>query len=303
MFGYVQYDKPYLYIKDFELYKSMYCGVCKGIGETCGQVARLGLSYDAAFLSVLLHNIKGVDVSIEKQSCIKKFGMKKPMAVTDDLTRAVSCLNTVLLYYKLTDDVADEKRGGFRRKVFSGGFRRAKKLHPRIVQIVDENMRTQAEREKARCDSADVAADATAKMLAELSDYLLEDKADENTRGLFYDIGKWIYLTDAADDYDKDVKKGNYNPFFLAYGAKDKAELLSSHGEDLRFLFNTLFYDMRERMSGIKFGFNRDLTDNVLLRGLPRKTEEVVFRQPYAKKQHSAGNEEKGERKNEQREL
>lgn len=279
MFGYVQYDKPYLYIKDFELYQSMYCGVCKGIGETCGQVARLGLSYDAAFLSVLFHNLKGVDVTVEKQACLKKFGARKPMAAVDELTRAVSCLNTVLLYYKLTDDIADEKKGGFRRKVFTRAFRRAKKLYPRIVEIVEENMRLQDEREKAACDSVDIAADATANMLADLSDYLLEEKATADTRGLFYDLGKWIYLIDAADDYDKDVKRGNYNPFYLAYGAADKESLLKSNGEELRFLFNTLFFDMRERMAGIQFYFNRDLTDNVLLRGLPLKTETVVFKQ------------------------
>lgn len=277
MFGYVQYDKPYLYIKDFELYKAMYCGVCKGIGETCGQVARMGLSYDAAFLSVLFHNLKGVDVTVEKQACLKKFGAKKPMAVTDELTKAVSCLNTVLLYYKLSDDVTDEKKGGFKRKVFARAFRRAKKLHPRIVEIVDENMRMQTEREKAACESVDMAADATANMMAELSDYLLEDKASEQSRGLFYDIGKWIYLVDAADDYDKDVKKGNYNPFYLAYGDADKRTFLKNHEEDLRFLFNTLFFDMREKMSGLRFYFNRDLTDNILLRGLPLKTETVVF--------------------------
>lgn len=298
MFGYVQYDKPYLYIKDFELYRAMYCGVCKGIGETCGQVARLGLSYDAAFLSALLHNLKGVDVTVEKQACVKKLGARKPMAAVDELTKAVSCLNTVLLYYKLSDDVADEKKGGFKRKVFSRAFRRAKKLHPRIVEIVDGNMRLHSEREKAGCDSLDIAADATANMMAELSDYFLEEKATDETRGLFYDIGKWIYLIDAADDYDKDVKKGNYNPFYLAYGEADKQSLLEKHGEELRFLFNTLFFDMREKMSGIQFCFNRDLTDNVLLRGLPLKTETVVFRAPCPKtdKKTEAKIKEKGKK-------
>ena len=53
MFGYVRTDTPYLYIKDDTLYKAMYCGVCKGIGEVCGNSARMGLSYDVTFLSVI----------------------------------------------------------------------------------------------------------------------------------------------------------------------------------------------------------------------------------------------------------
>ena len=44
MFGYVRPDTPYLYVKDQTLYEALYCGVCKGIGKTCGQMARLGLS-------------------------------------------------------------------------------------------------------------------------------------------------------------------------------------------------------------------------------------------------------------------
>ena len=57
MFGYVRYDIPNLYIKDFMLYKAMYCGLCKGIGASCGQMARVGLTYDVTFLSIILHNM------------------------------------------------------------------------------------------------------------------------------------------------------------------------------------------------------------------------------------------------------
>ena len=44
MFGYVRYDLPNLLIKDFMLYKALYCRLCKSIGPACGQRARLGLT-------------------------------------------------------------------------------------------------------------------------------------------------------------------------------------------------------------------------------------------------------------------
>ena len=53
MFGYIQPDIPYMYVKDGVLYKALYCGLCKSIGGTCGQIARAGLSYDVTFLSAL----------------------------------------------------------------------------------------------------------------------------------------------------------------------------------------------------------------------------------------------------------
>ena len=70
MFGYVKPDTPYLYIKDDTLYKSLYCSVCKSIGKICGQRARLGLTYDIAFMSAFIHNVAGVDVKIEKKHCV-----------------------------------------------------------------------------------------------------------------------------------------------------------------------------------------------------------------------------------------
>ena len=69
----------------------------------------------------------------------------------------------------------------------------------------------------------------------------------------------------------------------LAYGCKTRAELMERFGEDVAFLFDTTFYDMREGMSGVKFYFNRELTDNVILRGLPAETERVFKGAPPQK--------------------
>ena len=126
--------------------------------------------------------------------------------------------------------------------------------------------------------STDRAADATAKTLAQFSSYALGDKASEYTYNLFYLVGKWIYLIDALDDYDKDIKKGAYNPFVLSYGAESRQALLQGEkGKEVQFIFNALFFDIRECLASVKFYFNRDLIDNVLLRGLPTMTKKVML--------------------------
>jgi hypothetical protein len=130
--------------------------------------------------------------------------------------------------------------------------------------------------EKAKTDSIDRASDSTAMMIAELSEYLLADKSTQETRALCYAIGKWIYLIDALDDYDKDKKKGAYNVFWLAYGAENRAELVQNNEEEIRFIFHSLFYDIKENLVKAKLYFNRDLVDNILLRGLPATTERVM---------------------------
>ncbi len=277
MFGYVRPDLPYLYIKDETLYKAMYCGVCKGISATCGQCARMGLSYDVTFLSILLHNIAGVDVKIQKSHCLTHTLRKKPMAEVDELTKKLGAVNTELAYYKYTDDIKDGDKGRGKRLWFVNGHKNVKKRYPEITEIVERNLAEQERTEKAMTDSVDRAADSTANMIAELSDYLLEDKKTPETHALCYAIGKWVYLIDALDDYDKDKKKGAYNVFALAYGAESREKLVQSNSSDLEFIFNTLFCDIRENLINTKLYFNRDLVDNVLLRGLPTMTKRIML--------------------------
>lgn len=277
MFGYVRADTPYLYIKDENLYKAAYCGLCKAIGEACGQSARMGLTYDVTFFSVLLHNIAGEDFEIENSRCLAHcMGKKRPMAKVDETSKMLGALNTVLAYLKYDDDVKDEKKGRGKRLWFKKGFARAKRDYPLLTETVIEDLQKQRlAEENGGTDSVDFAADATATMLADVSDLILGEKKSESSRKTFYALGKWIYLTDALDDYDEDKKSGSYNPFVKAYGAADGKQLLEKHGAEVDFIFNSLFYDIREGMAGLKFYFNRDLTDNVLLRGLPKKTAEI----------------------------
>ncbi len=62
----------------------------------------------------------------------------------------------------------------------------------------------------------------------------------------------------------------------LSYENASKEELLKENGEDVRFIFDALFFSLRENLAQIEFAFNRDLTDNIILRGLPIETERVM---------------------------
>ena len=276
MFGYVRPDMPYLYLKDQTLYEALYCGVCKGIGQACGQLARVGLTYDVAFLSALLHNLLGQDVKVEKQHCLTHCIRTKQMAGVDELTKKLGALNTELAYYKCVDDALDGDKGGIKKLAFVRGHKRAEKAYPELCAIVRKGIEEQALIEKAGVDSIDRAADPSATMMARLSEYFLEDKKNEDAYALFYDVGKWVYLIDALDDYDKDIKKNAYNPFRLSLRAESKCALIEAQAEELKFVFGTLFADIRERLTRLPMSFNRDLVDNILLRGLPAETARVM---------------------------
>ena len=280
MFGYVRYDLPNLLVKDFMLYKALYCGLCKSIGAACGQRARLSLTYDVTFLSALLHNMTGTDVKIERQNCFEHTIRKRPIAAVDDLTKELGALNTALTYYKFSDDVADGSGGRVKRAWFKKGVKRAKKQYPQLLSMVEAFVAQQAAVEKKRSSSLDEAAEPTALLMKHLCAHFMKDKTSPAAEELFYAVGKWVYLIDALDDYEKDVRKKRYNPFALAYGGASRAELMQKNGQEIAFLFDTLFYAMREGLAGVQFHFNRDLTDNVILRGIPLETMRVMKGEP-----------------------
>lgn len=275
MFGYIAPDMPYLFKKDEKLYQAVYCGLCKSIGRGCGQRARTALTYDMAFTSALVHNIRGEDVIIEKKRCVLHWFKRRPIAKIDDLTIALGCVNTALAYNKLCDDKRDGDKKAVLRHLYKKGYKRAVKRFPEIARIIGGYMQEQARIENEGCQIIDAAAEPTAQMMQNASRLVLEEYATGYTDRLFYSIGKWVYLIDALDDYDKDVRRGRFNVIFNTYRQNCKADMINAHGEDIKFIFDFLFAEMRECLANIKFHFNHDLTDNIILRGIPFKSREI----------------------------
>lgn len=290
MFGYVKPDLPYLYMKDSVLYRAMYCGLCAGIGKCAGHRARACLNYDMSFFSALVHNIAGEDVNISAKRCIIHWFIPRPIAAPDALTEKVAALNVIMAYCKLTDDVIDSGKGRIKRSYFKKGYRRAQARFPELDAIVKKRYEDLLELEKSGCDSLDRIADPFGKMLEECGAELVGEKAGESERTLFYHIGKWVYLIDALDDFDRDGKSGEYNPFRLAYPeAADKDELFARCGEEIKYVFESVFSCIREKLKEVRFHFNHDLTDNILLRGMPLKTTSIINKECKKCKKNSIG--------------
>lgn len=277
MFGYIHPERPHMFIKDEQLYRALYCGMCKSIKEGSGQIARTALTYDMAFMTALVHNLKNIDVVVKKRRCALHPLKRRYMALPDETSILLGCINTALAYYKLLDDRADGDKKGMFAFLYKRGYKKTLKRHPQAAEIIAAQLKAQGEVEKRNSKIIDEACEPTAVMMKKLSEYILGDMADEHTSGLFYNLGKWIYLADAFDDYDKDVKKGRYNVLYNAFKEPQKAQAVAANGEEINFIFNSLFADMRIHLAGVKFHFNHDLTDNIILLGLPQRTRMLVY--------------------------
>ncbi|MBO6262961.1 MAG: hypothetical protein J6N93_01640 [Clostridia bacterium] len=277
MFGYLKPDLPYLYLKDDTLYKALYCGVCKSIGRVCGQRARIGLSYDVAFLSAVIHNLSGVDVTIKKERCVAHPVISRSMASRDEITDECAAVNVALAYYKVKDDIIDEGRGKLKLFLFKKGQKRGYKRFNAISDIVEKRYDELRALEKNGENRIDAICDPFSLMLKDLGALLLRENASDDTDDMFYFLGKWIYLIDALDDYDKDLKRGNYNPFYYAYGKQPSAKkLLENCGKDVTFVFADIFSKLHAAVSACKWKFNHDLINNILTRGVQSVTVKVI---------------------------
>ena len=54
MFGYIAINKAEMKFKDYDMYHSYYCGLCKCLKECYGIRGQMTLSFDMTFLIVLL---------------------------------------------------------------------------------------------------------------------------------------------------------------------------------------------------------------------------------------------------------
>ena len=277
MFGYVKTDVPNMFVKDTVLYKAMYCGLCKGIGKSTGLKGRFCLNYDLTFLSILAHNLLDIDVAIEKQRCVLHTIRKRPIAVSDELTERIGALNVILAYHKLNDNVLDEKKGRAKRSFFKSSYKKAKRKEPIFDTIVREEYNELIKYEKKNTDSIDMSSDPFGNMMKRIFREILKDKSTEFTDNLAYYLGKWIYLIDAIDDFDKDKKKKNFNVFVNLYPEiVDKMTLIKEKNSELGQIFGQLINDIFKMSEKLEYKFNHDLIDNILRRGIFVQTKSVM---------------------------
>lgn len=217
MFGYIRADKPEMKIKEFEMYKAVYCSLCKELGKSYGLLARLTLSYDFTFLALLNMSLKDGCNTIERKRCaFNPFKKCNYCKETDDL-KIPSAAAMIMLYYKIKDNISDEK--GLKKlgyylllPIFSGAHKKAKEKFPLIEAIVSEYINSQSALEMDKCNQIDEIADPTAKALSKIFMLCSENEVDRRVlERLGYCIGRYIYLLDAACDLEEDIKNDSYN--------------------------------------------------------------------------------------------
>lgn len=237
MFGYIRPVKSELLVKEANFYDAVYCGLCRYSGKHLSHASRYLLNYDFTFLSVLRLSLTGCEVRTEQVRCPYKLH-KKTAVVCDEVFAYTASAFGLFSYYKLEDDLRDEKGlARFGKKLLRPLFKRIRRKSERIAvsTAMEEQIRLPIEElhalEQANCDSPDRAADCFGRILRDISSEGLEGEKRAIAEQCGYHIGRFIYLIDAYDDFVSDAASGCYNPFLAKYGS---AEQVFLHAAEIR---------------------------------------------------------------------
>ena len=217
MFGFVTASCKELTKEQSDRYGGVYCGICRQIRDSASQGARLGLSYDMAFLALLLTSLYEPEETSGPLHCAAHPFRKRDW-VDNEFIRYAADMNVALAYYKAMDDWFDDRNpaANIMANVFGKTMPSLLKMYPRQCGAIESCIGELSALEADNCPNPDETANTFGRLMGELLVYR-EDIWSPILRDLGRHLGRFIYLADAAVDYRADKKKNKYNPF-LAMG-------------------------------------------------------------------------------------
>ncbi len=252
MFGFVAADAGALSEEEKERYRAVYCGLCLALRDRYGQLSRACLTYDLTFFVLLCNSLHEPVETKGASHCVMHPAPAAPRPwARSTWTDYAADLSVALAYHKVLDDIADDGalKARAAERLLAGAYERARTRIPEQCAEIERAMATIRTIEEAgrsnedalsggagaACDSP-FSADATDTVLAFDPDAAAHEfgrmlgrlfthnqgswtkTMEELGRGL----GRFIYLMDAAVDFDDDAASGSYNPF-VALGSDAEA--------------------------------------------------------------------------------
>lgn len=315
MYGYVKTYRPELKCREQDCYQAAYCGLCRAQGRCTGQCSRLTLSYDMTFFALFRMALTGEHPVSEKHACPTHPFRKRRMLRQGDALTHTAMASALLVFHKLRDDMADETGKRYARArilspLVTPARRRADRMRVPVGTApsgdtpdtneaplltgsgldarIEACMQSLSELEARRPASVDEPAQLFGELMADVLAYGLDGTRARLAREVGLRTGRWVYILDAADDYDEDVRRGRYNPFICLRGSREPLDedcrrgiLQSLDMETAAILAALDLIGPDDAPSPDVLGIIR----NVLTEGMPRTARDILF-PPAGKTDH-----------------
>lgn len=282
MFGYVTVNKDELKIKDYRRYQSYYCGVCRSLERGYGLSGRMTLTYDMTFLALLLGSLYEDGTKPQMRRCVPH-PVKPHEEICNEYTDYAAAMNIMLSYYKLKDDWEDER--SVKGKAFAGilkhAYRKASHRYPRQARAIRRYIKKQRACEASGETNADIAACPTGEMLAELFD-MKRGVWQRDLRRMGFFLGKFIYIMDAFDDLEEDIRHNNYNPLRIKYTGGSVRER-GEFNRECREMLTMFAAQSSMAFEALPILANADILRNILYSGIWSKFNRICLKREKEK--------------------
>lgn len=266
MFGYVRANVADMTEEQKTRYRAYYCGLCQALRERHGQLSRLALTYDMTFLTMFLSSLYEPEGRDGDMRCVVH-PAKPHVYVHNAVSDYAADMTVALTYHKCLDDWQDDGKRSAKAyaDVLGKAYQRVKTQWPRQTEAIEAGMRSLSDVEKRREPSPDAATNCFALMMAELF-VMKEDYWHNALRSFGAALGRYIYLVDAACDYEKDRKTGSYNPVLL----------LDKKPEDMREYLTQALGQASVAFEALPLVQDEDILKNILYSGVWQSYNEMI---------------------------
>lgn len=107
MFGYIVINQSEMKFKEYDVYRSYYCGLCQSLKERYGVLGQLSLNYDMTFILMLLTGLYEPEEQEAQCRCVAHPLEKHPTR-RNLFTDYVADMTVLFSCYKAEDDWEDE---------------------------------------------------------------------------------------------------------------------------------------------------------------------------------------------------
>jgi hypothetical protein len=261
MFGYIIINKGEMKFKEFDEYHSYYCGLCRSLKERHGVPGQLTLSYDLTFLVMLLTSLYEPENMEDTVKCIahpfEKHEVKKNI-----FTEYCADMNVLFSYYKCLDDWSDEKK--FSKlaygKLLKKSYWEICSRYGEKAKKIDSLMRELSQQENKKNYDIDYMAGVFGAVMSEMF-VCRQDEWEDELRKIGEYLGKFIYLMDAYEDLEEDLKKGRYNPFSSRCENPD-------FEEEVRTILTMMMAECSREFEKLPIIENAEILRNILYSGV-----------------------------------
>lgn len=224
MFGYIVVNKSEMKFKEFDIYHSYYCGICRELKKKYGGLGQLSLSYDMTFLAILLTGLYEPETRLGGCKCLAH-PFENHETRNNIFTEYAADMNMLFACYKCQDDWEDERKLWklVYGRMLEAKAGRLKEAYADKVRTISLLMQDFSDAEKSPDADIDALGGLFGRVMAEIV-AVREDEWAENLRRLGFFLGKFIYLCDAYEDVEEDIKKGTPNPLKQRYESPDFEE-------------------------------------------------------------------------------